>query len=97
MSFFGQGAGRYPTAYNVLQDCMDITLGKGFYSPYDGTVTAVNTEKMRYYVSGCTDSYVQDNTAEVWGDAVVTKPVSVEDMHNWLKDKEGVFAAALAD
>ena len=96
MSFFGQGAGRYPTAYNVLQDCMDITLGKGFYSPYGGKAAATNTEEMRYYVSGCTDSWLQENTAEVWGDATVTNPVSVETMHSWLRDKEGVFAAALA-
>ena len=34
MSFYGQGAGRYPTAYNVVQDCVDLLEGKGFYSPY---------------------------------------------------------------
>ena len=96
MSFYGQGAGRYPTAYNVLQDCMDISLGKGFYSPYGETVSANNDECLCYYVSGCTDSFLQENTAQGWGDAVVTKPISVEAMHNWLKGKEGVFAAALA-
>ena len=28
-SFFGQGAGRYPTAYNVVQDCVDFSQGQG--------------------------------------------------------------------
>ena len=48
MSFYGQGAGRYPTAYNVLQDCADILLGRGFYAPYGGKVSAVNSEQLRY-------------------------------------------------
>ena len=26
-SFYGQGAGRFPTAYNVMQDCLDIRNG----------------------------------------------------------------------
>ena len=38
MSFFGQGAGRYPTAYNVVQDLVDVLAGKGFYAPYGGAV-----------------------------------------------------------
>ena len=42
MSFFGQGAGRYPTAYNVVQDLADVLAGKGFYAPYGGHAAAVN-------------------------------------------------------
>lgn len=39
-SFFGQGAGRYPTAYNVVQDLVDITRGvHAFYT--DSFVPAV--------------------------------------------------------
>jgi homoserine dehydrogenase len=95
MSFFGQGAGRYPTAYNVMQDCMDIILGKGFYSPYGGKVTACNSRKLRYYVSGAADAWLDENREETWGDATVTKCVSVSDMHEWLKGREGVFIAAL--
>ena len=33
MSFYGQGAGRYPTAYNVVEDLVDVLSGKGFYAP----------------------------------------------------------------
>ncbi len=95
MSFYGQGAGRYPTAYNVIQDCMDISLGKGFYSPYGGKVKAENSDLISYYVSGSTDPWLKENAKESWGDAIITNPVSVEVFHKWLKTQEGVFAAAM--
>ena len=95
MSFFGQGAGRYPTAYNVVQDCADLMAGKGFYSPYGPKVSAVNSQRLTYYVRGDVDSWLQENTAETWGDAVITKPVAVANMHAWLKANPGSFIAAL--
>ena len=97
MSFFGQGAGRYPTAYNVVQDCADVLSGKGFYSPFGPKVAAVNDGALRYYVSGVQDSWLEENKAESWGDAVVTKPVSVEAMHLWLADHKNAFIAAIAE
>ena len=93
MSFFGQGAGRYPTAYNVLQDCVDILTGKGFYSPYGEKVAAVNDGLLRYYVRGGQWA----DAEEVWGEAVITKPVSVETMHAWLKENPDAFIAALPE
>ena len=97
MSFYGQGAGRYPTAYNVVQDCADVLAGKGFYSPYGPKVSAQNTDTLCYYVSGGTDGWLKENTAETWGDAVITKPVTVEAMHAWLKNQPDAFIAALAE
>ena len=51
-SFFGQGAGRYPTAYNVVQDLVDIRRGvHAFYT--DSFVPAVPDNsgvQHRYYV-----------------------------------------------
>ena len=91
MSFYGQGAGRYPTAYNVVQDCVDILSGKGFYSPYGGKVAAVNEEEMRYYVRGAK----WDDAEESWGSAVITKPVSVAAIHAWRKENPDAFIAAL--
>ncbi len=91
MSFYGQGAGRYPTAYNVVQDCVDILSGKGFYSPYGGKVSAVNAETMRYYVRGAK----WDDFEENWGSAVITKPVSVAAIHAWRKENPDAFIAAL--
>jgi len=95
MSFYGQGAGRYPTAYNVVQDCADVLAGKGFYSPYGQKVSAVNTDQLCYYVSGASDAWLEENKQTMWGDAVVTRPVSVEAMHTWLSAHPGAFIAAL--
>ena len=95
MSFFGQGAGRYPTAYNVVQDCVDILAGKGFYCGYGEKVSVDNSEKLCYYVRGEQDAWIEENTAEKWDGAVLTKPVSVSDMHAWLKNNPGTFIAAM--
>ena len=97
MSFFGQGAGRYPTAYNVVQDCADLLAGKGFYCEYGPKVTAVNDDALIYYVRGDLDNWLEDNAAERWGNAVVTKPVRVCDMHQWLKGHPNAFIAAIAE
>lgn len=93
MSFFGQGAGRYPTAYNVVQDLVDVLEGKGFYAPYGKTVAADNSEQLCYYIRGGKD--LPAAVAENWGSAVVTEPVSVSKVHAWLKDNPDAFIAAL--
>ena len=95
MSFYGQGAGRYPTAYNVVQDCADVLAGRGFYSPYGQKVDAENSDLLSYYVSGATDAWLQANTQQTWGEAVVTAPVSVEAMHAWRKANPDAFIAAM--
>ena len=95
MSLYGQGAGRYPTAYNVVQDCADVLQGKGFYSPYGGKVAATNDTLLCFYVRGAEDAWLRENTAEHWGNAVVTKPVSVNEMHTWRKAHPDVFIAGL--
>ena len=97
MSFFGQGAGRYPTAHNVIQDCADVLFGKGFYSPYGPKVAAQNTDKLCYYVSGEVDGWINENKKEAWGDAVVTNPVSVDEMHSWRKNHPTAFIAAISE
>ena len=95
MSFYGQGAGRYPTAYNVMQDCADVLRGKGYYSPYGGKVRADNSKLMRYYVRGESDAWLEENKQESWGEAIITKPVAVSAMHEWLKAHPGSFIAAM--
>ena len=97
MSFFGQGAGRYPTAYNVVQDCADVLAGKGFYSPYGPKTAAQNTDALCYYVSGAKDPWLEENQAETWGDAIITGPVSVTAMHAWRAQHPGAFIAAFSD
>ena len=92
-SFYGQGAGRYPTAYNVVQDCVDLLSGKGFYCGYGQKVSVDNSATMCYYVRG--GSFASEQVAEHWGNAVITNPISVEAMHAWLKENPDAFIAAL--
>jgi homoserine dehydrogenase len=95
-SLYGQGAGRYPTAYNVLQDCVDLLAGKGFYAPCGEKVRACNDHPMRFYVNA-SHPWLEEIKEEAWGNATVTKPVAVEAMHAWLKENPGVFVAAIAE
>ena len=97
MSFYGQGAGRYPTAYNVVQDCFSVLRGKKFYSTYTKKVAAENTDTMCYYVRGAVDAWLEENTREAWGDAIITKPVAIETIHRWRKENPDAFIAAIAE
>ncbi len=92
MSFYGQGAGRYPTAYNVVQDLTDVLSGRGFYAPYGGKVSADNSEALTWYVRGPWQGKIQES----WGAGVLTQPVPVKDMHLWLKENPEAFVAAFA-
>ena len=93
MSFYGQGAGRYPTAYNVVQDLVDLLEGKGFYSVYGETVDVDNSDELTWYVRG----NWQGEAAEHWGDAVIVKNVSVAAMHAWRKENPEAFIAAFQE
>ena len=95
-SFYGQGAGRYPTAYNVLQDCVEICRGiKGFYTEKLEDRSVDNSAVVRpYYVrTSRTDSWLRENIVKVLDHGVITKPVSVTEMHNWAKERDCFFAS----
>ena len=94
-SFFGQGAGRYPTAFNVVQDLIDMTQGTGFYCPYGQKVPVENNEKLRYYVRGGDQSFFDGKIEETWNGAIVTVPVCVAEIHQWLENNQGAFIAAM--
>ena len=91
MSFYGQGAGRYPTAYNVVQDLVDVTQGKSFYAPYGAPQAADNQEAHHYYVRGDWAGSIQED----WSTGVITAPVPVSQMHQWVKDHPDAFIAAI--
>lgn len=93
-SFFGQGAGRYPTAYNVVQDCADFLRGIGFYGPYGPKVPVNNDEQLCYYVRSA-EPWPEEHTREHWGNGAVTEPVSVSQMHAWLQSHPDAFIAAM--
>ncbi len=95
-SFYGQGAGRYPTAYNVLQDCVDIRNGlKGFYTGTMEDRPVDNSSVIRpYYVrTERIDAWLQKRVARIMDSGIITKPVSVTEMHNWAKEHPGFFAS----
>ncbi len=96
-SLFGQGAGRYPTAYNVVQDLMDLMAGNGFYAPCTGTVSAQNDEKLRFYIRGASDAWLESRKAAVWGEGIVTEPIAVSEVHAWCKNHPTVFMAAIRE
>lgn len=101
-SFFGQGAGRYPTAFNTVEDCLDIVAGKpGFYTQAMKPAPVLcGGEAHPYYVrTACPDAFLQSVTVEHWGDGVVTACVSVEEMLRWgraqLAKDPGCFLAGI--
>ncbi|MBQ6823121.1 MAG: homoserine dehydrogenase [Clostridia bacterium] len=100
MSFYGQGAGRYPTAANVVQDCLDVVGGvKDFYSK-ESIPAAVDNSIARYRYYLRTTSLKRVKVAEEhWGGAVVTKAMSVAEikaLYDEMKaEDEKVFLAAI--
>lgn len=89
-SFFGQGAGRYPTAFNAVEDCLDILAGKsGFYTGVmQPTAVRNGDEAHPYYVrTACPDEFLRGITVERWGEGVVTACVSVEEMLRWSREQ----------
>lgn len=98
-SFYGQGAGRAPTAYNVVQDCLDVWNRADFPVCAAQSLPVDNGAVLRrYYVCGAQDGFLKDAAEESWGRAVVTRLVSVEAMHAWAREAPGpVFFAALPE
>lgn len=85
-SFYGQGAGRYPTAYNAVQDCVDVMCGvKSFYTDKMEDMKPDNSaEKHPYYVRFAgKDEWLDSMVIEPCGDGVVIGEVSVAEMHAW--------------
>ena len=87
-SFFGQGAGRFPTAGNVVQDCLTILAGdKSFYT--DKAAPAAldgSAEAHPYYVrTAAPDDFLRSVTADTWGSGIVTAAVNSYEMLSWAK------------
>ena len=97
-SFFGQGAGRFPTAANVVQDCLDIRQGqKSFYA--ESAVPAVldGGEAHPYYVRCETpDRWLRGKIAEEWAPGCyITGAVECGKMIAWAKAHPGCFIAGI--
>lgn len=101
LSFFGQGAGKYPTGNALAQDIIDIVNGSVdlHFAP---DMTSVNNDalKRRYYIR--TKSFVEGMLIESketinGNNHIITKPVSVSYMHKLSKtikesDPDSFFA-----
>ncbi len=101
-SYYGQGAGRYPTASNVVQDCVDILGGKkAFYAAEAQPMLPDNSGVVHAYYVRCAvaDRWLESVTEKAMGSGVVTAPVSVETMLHWAKAKlaedPALFIAAI--
>lgn len=101
-SFFGEGAGRLPTAAAVVQDLLDLCEKKqGFYTQIAQPLPSNNMcEERRYYVRYIVDTWFMDGCVEKrWGNGVLTRPVSPAQMHSWYvearRNDPGIFFAAL--
>ena len=101
-SFYGQGAGRYPTAYNVLQDCVDVSHGvRGFYTKCLNEAHVNNSTVYRHYYvrTKGEDSWLKARTEKVLSCGVITEAVSVTEIHAWVKKRRetdpGCFIASL--
>ena len=99
MSFYGQGAGRYPTAANVVQDCLDMVAGKdAFYADaFDPAPLSNEIVSYRFYLR----SKAALPEGERWGEGIVTAPMTVSEMaalYAKLKaDDEATFVAAIGE
>lgn len=81
-SFYGQGAGRYPTAYNAVEDCLDIMGGvRAFYTgSFDPAVPDPAGDAHPYYIRSSVPCPLP---AETWGEGALTRPLSVKAAHDW--------------
>lgn len=99
LSFYGQGAGRYPTGYAVAQDALDIARGL-CAPPRPNTERAIidnSLETHKYYIRS---EYLPSRIkTELCSDGMcITEKISVSDMHRAAeeileKDGEAFFAA----
>ncbi len=100
-TFFGQGAGRFPTASNVMQDCLTVMAGaKGFYTAEAAPAALCAAAAHPYYVrTAAPDEFLRSRVADDWGTGVVTGAVDVYEMLAWakqqLKKDPACFIAAI--
>ncbi len=100
-SFTGQGAGRYPTAGNILRDAEAIAAGDKLMLPDDTVISKVEcTERNRYYVR--VPFVLGSNFADCkeigkTGDYVSfeTVPMTAQELKTRLDNETDLFAAII--
>ncbi len=102
MSFYGQGAGRYPTAANVVGDCIDLVNGvQSFYAKGFAPAQADNSIVAYPYYLRTAATLDGIQIEEKWGDGVKTAPMTVAEAAALMKklgEKDSaVFIAAIRE
>ncbi len=102
LSFYGQGAGRYPTAHSLVEDIMDVCTGTASTKQAAAPCALDNSVVSHsYYVRGKDLSAFGDVKAAAMGEGILTKPLSVAEMHKRAaKAKEAgieLFFAGIAE
>lgn len=104
-SFYGHGAGRYPTAYTVAQDCIDVSAFENDFA-LNSFVESVpdNSAVVHSYYVRTTEptEWLNSVTESTWGSGIKTKPVSVLQMHEQMnkiliKDPSAFMAAIVEE
>ena len=105
LSFYGQGAGKYPTGNSLAQDVIDILNGDTVlcYPTKDATVNN-NECKRKYYVrtTGKLPCDIIDSKEVIDGvNYILTKKIGVKDIHEIAKDvfavDNGAFFAGIEE
>lgn len=86
LAFYGQGAGKDPTGFALVQDILDIAEGAAFSYTYKKAVVDNSKIGCRYYVrtpemSDALNRVVQVQEETEYGTILFTRSVSVQQMH----------------
>lgn len=85
-SYYGFGAGRYPTAYNVVEDCVDVAGGtKKAYNltMNDAKIDNTNVTHKYYVRTSYTNSWFENVKKEAFEKGYIIEDVSVLTMHKF--------------
>ena len=102
LSFYGQGAGKEPTGFGVVQDMEDIARGVKMHLYSKEKITANNEKAVHaYYIRTEKDLDIPCKTKEKAGYSFyyITKPISVSEAHriydNIKESEASVFIAGI--
>lgn len=100
LSFYGQGAGRYPTAHSLVEDILDVQRGNIDNAESVSDIEVDNNSVAeRYFVDASDYDFLNGITLERLGNGVVTEEITVSQMHQraakQLSEGKRVFFAAI--
>jgi len=101
--YYGEGAGRFPTAYNVVEDLWDLQENRApKFSGWSEKAIDLQEESHAYvvYTTAKPDAFLEEIGEEKAPHLYVTKEVAVKKMHDWAntfkqQDEQLFFAGIL--